>query len=199
MITVDQGVQQYYPLGPKTLFMLILRKSGIPFLFFIGIIVGVFFLDSVPENLFNTAVTALLVSLVVFIFLFIIAFFIGWLEYYRFSIAISNKDVRIKRGFIATEEIGVPFRRIRDVKIKRSLMDQIFGVSDIVVILSDFEGNSPMSDESTMFLPSIEKGIAMEIQNSILRKSQVEQINLINTPEANQTPPSSIKSGGVNQ
>jgi uncharacterized membrane protein YdbT with pleckstrin-like domain len=65
------------------------------------------------------------------------------------------------------------------VKIKRSLLDQIFGVSDIIVILSDFEGEGGVSDESTVFLPSLDKNIAIEIQNTILKKSQVEQINLI--------------------
>lgn len=134
------------------------------------------------------------------ILLSVFTFFLGWLEYHRFGIFISNKDLRIRRGLISTEEIGVPYRRIRDVKIKRSLLDQIFGVSDIIVILSDFEGEGGVSDESTVFLPSLDKNIAIEIQNTILKKSQVEQINLIgahdnvlnrmggNRQQENQTP-----------
>lgn len=169
----------YYPLGQKTLFMLTFRKSGIFFASFFILCAGVVALGYVPAQYIDIAINVVLLYAAFVLLILLVVCFTGWLQYFRYGIAISDKDLKIKRGFIATEEIGVPYRRIRDVKINRSLLEQIFGVSDIMVILSDFEGSEPVSEDSTVFLPSIERGVAMEIQDNILKKSQVEQINVV--------------------
>ena len=169
----------YYPLGGKTLFMLIL-KSSMPFFFlFSGLIAGLFFLNYIPASYIDIVMYGFLVYIVLMILVLMAVIFVGWLEYFRYGISLGQKDLRIKKGLIATEEVGVPYRRIRDVKVRRSLLDQILGVSDIVIILSDFEEQATTGDESIIFLPSLEEKVAKEIQGNILKKSQVEQIDVL--------------------
>lgn len=183
MIMEENNVITYYPLGQKTLFMLILRKSGVLLLTFFGLFVGLFLLSYIPPDYFNIAIIVIFIY-VAFLFVILLGtFFLGWLEYFRYKVTIGGKDLKIKKGLIATEEVGVPFRRIRDVKIRRSLLDQIVGVSDVAVILSDFEEQDISSGESIVFLPSLEKNIAIQIQDNILKKSQVEQIHMVEMHE----------------
>lgn len=179
----QENVQTYYPLGSKTLFMFILRRSGFLFFFLIVMLIGLFFLPNVPADYSNLAANVMLLYVALLLVSLLVVILIGWLEYFRYGIVISEKNLIIRKGFIATEEIGIPFRRIRDLKIKRSLIDQLFGVSDIVVILSDFEerGNSP--EESIIFLPALAKKTAASIQAAILKKSQVEQIDVLSGHE----------------
>ncbi len=176
---LTESEKKYYPLGKKTFFMLVLKRSFIFFILLPILLFGLIALNYIPSYYIDIAVNIIFIYIAFLLLVFLVAFLISWLEYFRYSISIGNKDLKIKKGLIATEEIGIPYRRIRDVKIKRSLIDQIFGVSDIVVILSDFEEKDTLSDESIIFLPSLEKNIAVSIQESVLKKSQVEQIDVL--------------------
>ena len=109
---------------------------------------------------------------------------VAWLEYIHYGIFIDEKNLKIKKGLIAEEDTGVPYRRIKDVKIERSLLDQILGMSDIVVtILGSDESRiqKPVEDDEddVIFLPAIEKETALHIQDMILKKAQVEQIDVL--------------------
>jgi len=175
---IEEHIKQYHPLGVKTLFMLILKRSAAFFIFLPVLFICLFFLDYVPVDYVNTAVNAILLYLGFLVLFFLAALFIGWLEYFRYWILIDEKSLKIKKGLISTEEIGIPYKHIRDVKIDRNLIDQLFGMSDISITLSDFGDNDPMTKDSLIFLPSLEKGVAVEIRDHITKRSQVEQISI---------------------
>ena len=181
---MNENVKTYYPLGAKTLFMIILKRGGILIAFLLMLFVGLFFIDYIPGEYLDIAVTIIFAYVVVFVVIALIVLFFAWLEYSRYWIFIGEKSFKIKRGLISTEEIGIPYKHIRDVKIKRSLLDQILGMSDIVVVLSDFGDNDPVTQDSLIFLPSLEKGIAIEIRDHITRRSQVEQIHMLPSQKA---------------
>ncbi len=175
-----EDVKNYYPLGQKTLVMCILKKSAIFFIFLAILFIGLFFLDNVSREYFDTAVKVIIAYVSFMLFSGLLVFFLGWLQYYRYGISIGQKHLQITRGLISIEQIGVPYKRIRDVKIKRNLIDQFLDTSDIVVALSDFEDENSSSDQSLIFLPSLDQKIATEIRDNILARSQVEQINIVN-------------------
>ncbi len=176
---IEEDVKTYYPLGQKTLIMCILKKSGIFFVFFAILFIGLFFLDNVSNKYLDTAVSVIVVYVSFLLFSGLLVFFLGWLQYYRYGIFIGQKHLQIKRGLFSTEQIGVAYKRIRDVKIKRNIVDQLLGTSDLVVVLSDFEDENPASDQSLIFLPSLDQKIATEIQDNILKRSVVEQIDIV--------------------
>jgi len=174
-----EHIKRYHPLGGLTLFVLIIRRSLaflllVPFLFIV-----IPFINSVPREFRDTAINVVIGYVIFLVVMLGLSIFLGWLEYFRFWIFIDDRDLKIHRGLIATEQVGIPYRRIQDIRIKRSLFSQILGVSDIEISVLGAEDN-PLTPEKEhiVILPALEKHIAIEIQNTVLQKAQVEQINL---------------------
>jgi len=176
---MEEATQTYKPLGQKTLFMLIFKKSY-ALIFLLALLI--FFLvglNYVPQDYINIAISAVFGYVTLILVVALAVFFIGWLQYMRYGIFVNEKDLRVSRGLIAVEEVGIPWRHINDVKIERSLIDQIFGVSDIVITMVDSQEDKSTQREPTIVLPSVEREVALKIQDSILKRAQVEQINLL--------------------
>ena len=170
-------------MGSRTLFMLTFKKSVIVLLLLPFLVFGLFMLNRVPVEYIDIAVNAIIAYVVFILIALLVAFFVGWLEYFRYGIFINENDLQVARGLIATEEIGIPYKHIQDVKLKRSLVDQIFGVSDIIISISgsDSEGSH---EEDTVVLPCLSKETAQEVQGLLLKKAQVEQIHILGAPKS---------------
>ena len=97
--------------------------------------------------------------------------------YVRYSITLTTDDLKITRGLINEEEIGIPYRRIKDARIECDVADQILGTSDVVINLSDTDGASA-GDKSVIVLPAIDKDIASHIQSEIVRRAEIEEIHI---------------------
>jgi uncharacterized membrane protein YdbT with pleckstrin-like domain len=175
--TVPSG-QQYYPLGNKTLFMLIFKKSGLLFLLFLVLIASIVFLNYIPYDYLHIAINAVFIFIGVFFLMVVLVFFAGWLEYIHYGIFIEEKNLKIKKGFISEEMTGIPYRRIKDVKIERGIISQLFSVSDIIITILGSDDDD-IEKEFTIFLPALPKNIALDIQDTILKKAQVEQIDVL--------------------
>ncbi|OGZ67964.1 MAG: hypothetical protein A3D44_01610 [Candidatus Staskawiczbacteria bacterium RIFCSPHIGHO2_02_FULL_42_22] len=234
---MEENIHTYHPLGQKTLFMLILRKSGVFFVLVPMLFAGLVSLNYIPVTYVAVTANVLLLFLAFLLFALVLVFAIGWLEYIHYGIFIAQKNLKIKKGLwnkhyetalklptvwqywaawskkyvwrsrsygkqifcencprlanpsrlgvrfhnvcsIISEDITViPYRHIQDVKIQRSLLDQILGMSDIVITISGEEGqNENFEHKDTVFLPAIEKKSALHIQDMILKKAQVEQM-----------------------
>jgi uncharacterized membrane protein YdbT with pleckstrin-like domain len=91
---------------------------------------------------------------------------------------LSADNIKISRGLIAEEEIGIPFRRIKEVNFVRSLTDQMLGVSNVVLIVLGEDDGGPLSQESKIILPSLDVRIAKQIQDIILNKAEVEEVDM---------------------
>lgn len=182
MQELENNVQLYYPLGQKTFFMLILNRSFLLGVLFVCLIALLISFSYVPYAYVNLATQIIFGYLLLFIIVAGLTFVAGWLEYIHYSIEIDEKVLKVKKGFIAEETTGIPYRRIKDVRIKRSLIHQMLGVSNIVIVLLSDENESSQR-ESVTFLPVLEKEIALHIQDSILKKAQVEQIDVLSGHE----------------
>ncbi len=170
--------EKFHPLGTKTLAMFILKRSSILFfmtIIFIGMMFGI---NYVPSDYMDIALNGMMIYAVAFIIAVVLVFFVGWLRYWRYWIFIDEKDLKIASGFISTEEIGIPYRRIKDIKIERSFLDQILGLGNVIIkVLGSQEQQE--DEESTMILPSVEQSIALHIQDVVLKRAQVEQVSVL--------------------
>lgn len=159
--------------GKKTFIFYILRRSGF---FFVCTIIffGLFFVtDLIPGSL-QTYLR--LIDFIFILFLLVIAastIGLSYLEYHNFTVAILERNIKITRGIINRHEVGIPYKAIDRVDIVRTLLYQLFGLSDLVVHVAstDTKGN-----EESVTLPFLEKDIAEQIQQEILKRSQVEHI-----------------------
>lgn len=177
---MDSAPKKYYPLGAKTLWMLIFKKSIAVALLVPAWIFGFLLIEYVPLAYVNLWSNAMMAYSAVVIFAAILTLFIGWLQYVRYAIFVDEKSLKLRRGLINVEELGIPYRRIKDANIKRSLLDQIVGVSDIVITLIDNDDdNKDPEQDPVIVLPCLRQKTALQIQDMILRRAQVEEINVL--------------------
>jgi|SRR3989344_3007940 len=181
---IDNTIQRFYPMGNKTLVMITLRKSFFVFVLLVILIAGLFFLAYVPSESIGFALYVFLGYLMIVVLTAMISFFLGWLEYSRYEITLGDRNLKMQRGIISVEQVGIPYRYIQDIKIERNLLSQIMGVSDLRITLSgsDQEEIHPgeVSDMNLhrIVLPALEDRIANQIQEIILNRSQVQQIDV---------------------
>jgi uncharacterized membrane protein YdbT with pleckstrin-like domain len=171
-------LREYNQLGSKTFWLLILKRS---LAFFFILLLSAVLLIAYPYIPAEYQVIAglALISLVVLLAIAILwALLLGWLEYIHYKIALSADNIKISRGLIAEEEIGIPFRRIKEVNFVRSLTDQMLGVSNVVLIVLGEDDGGPLSQESKIILPSLDVRIAKQIQDIILNKAEVEEVDM---------------------
>lgn len=184
---LQNSIKKYSPVGSQTLWVFIFRRGAVLLLLAPLFIVGLFGLNYVPAEYINLAVNLTIGCFVVLLIILASAIFAGWLQYSRYWIFVGDKDLKMAKGFIAIEQIGVPYKHIQDVKIQRSLTDQIFGVSDVIITVfgsgHDEPGQLAPSDaeeDDTIIMPALSKEIAVEIQDAILRRAQVDHIHVTN-------------------
>jgi|WetSurMetagenome_2_1015567.scaffolds.fasta_scaffold158432_2 uncharacterized membrane protein YdbT with pleckstrin-like domain len=176
---MPEEIQQYKKMGGKTLFSLIFKRCGViflPIVLLALIITASFF---IPANYVSYIDLAMVVVWIVLIITVFFVLFIGWLEYLRYQITIDQESIKINRGIISETQTGIPFRRIREAVIERGIFDQIIGTSSLTFTVSDDDGNGDNhSQESKILMPALDKNVAIAIQDLVLEKAQVEEMNI---------------------
>ena len=178
MIT-DQNIKSYYPVGQKTLFMFIFNKSGILFLLAAVLLSGLFGLNYIPYNYLQMAIYVIAGFMALFLTVLALVFLTGWLQYIHYGVYLDQKMLKVKKGLLAEEMSGIPYKHIQDVKIVSGIFDQLLGVSNIIITVSGPDDPISIEKEHKMYLPSLERTIALEIQDSILKLAQVAQIDVL--------------------
>lgn len=181
---MESTIQRYYPLGTRTLISLVIKRCFFIIVLLIILFIGLFALQYVSAEYINVALYAFLGYLVLLILLSVIGIFLGWLEYSRYEITLSDKSLKMQRGLISVEQVGIPYRYIQDIKIERSLLDQILGVSELMVTIAGSEQQEIHPGEGTggnlhrVMLPALERKIAHQIQEVVLNRAQIQQIDV---------------------
>jgi uncharacterized membrane protein YdbT with pleckstrin-like domain len=172
-------------LGGITFFIFFLKRCPfliIIILFLAAAIFGKTYIPLEYAQYGDLAVSVL--TAIFFIFIFIILF-IAWLEFIRYKIYITPESIKINRGILSEEQIGIPFRHIQDATIKRGIFYQLIGVSALVLNVSGDEGAQAVSRETKIILPALNKKLALKIQDEILKKAEVEEMSMrADTPPA---------------
>lgn len=174
---MDQTNLEYKRVGNRTLAFFILRKLG---LFFITlfIIIALAILSRFVPMQYAGMLTSLIPYLLLVLLLFLAFGSIkGWFQYSHYSVVLSDEDMTITQGFVSQEEIGVPYRRVKEIQIERDVINQLAGLSDVVIIIQGAE-ESGAATERRVILPSLPKDVAIRIQNKILGKAEVQEMAL---------------------
>ena len=169
---------EYRYLGNTTFLLFVMKRLGVFFAFLL--VVGLIFILTYIVPTIYTGNTSGIIGSIFIIGLIILTITIvtGWLEYTHYAITLNEQGVKVKRGILSEEEIGIPYRRVKEVRIKRSIIDQIIGVSSIIVTVLGEEGGESFSKESNFFLPALTKEAAEKIQEEILARAQVDEISV---------------------
>ncbi len=169
----------YQRLGYKTFWLLALQKSKFAGLG-LGLTVVLYFLKL---NL-NISLTDLISKAIVILLAFSLLSFIaslanGWAEYINYKYLLDENGLKIQKGIVNKEEMAIPYRQIQNVDIERGPLEQIFGLSRLVILTAGHE-DKPESDkeESEGILPAIDDGLAHRLREALLNKTSVEEVKV---------------------
>lgn len=177
MIT-ERVVEKYNQLGYKTLFLFMLKRSGALCVFIFGYVALLFFKNVLPLFLETLLVKFSAIGMLFIVVVFIGTFFIAWLEYSNYGIFIEEENFKMTQGIFNQETIGIPYKLIKEVKIERSLFDQLLGVSNVVLIILGEDDQKTILNESVVLLPMLDQHIASRMQDEILKRAQVEEVQM---------------------
>ena len=178
---MENSTKEYQRFGRRTLVMLILEKS-LPAVFSLFILAVLFASpDLFPDEYAAFSSMVLPIVFFVFIFTILIALLSGWLEYRNYSIFFDENNFKVRRGAWNVEEIGVPYRHVREVKIRRSIIDQLAGVSNVIISKVQDEDGRLAAEEEKIVLSLIDQATAALIQNTILKKTEIEKMAIISS------------------
>ncbi len=177
----------YEHLGYKTLVLFILERSVIPFgaLLFSLVMFVLFNLQlpgnynvvgSFTVNLHELVQQGALLGFEFFFISFLIAIFIGWLNYINYRFQLDEDALKIKRGILNKEVVAIPYRQIQNVDVERSFGYLILGLSKLVILTAGHEDKGDAQDESEGVLPALDKDLADRIQEELLRRANVEKV-----------------------
>ena len=172
---------QYNRLGYKTFWLLVLKRSH--FFFLIAFFSVIFYvsLQFIPTDYLPLTSWAALILGCLLALAFVWMLFVGWLEYLRYRIVLEGDSIKVTRGVLVENEIGVPFRRIKQVSLQRNLINQMLGISDLILIILGEDESNPASAESKIILPALDNKIATQIQDVLLRNSAVEEVKEVSS------------------
>ncbi|MFA5742468.1 MAG: PH domain-containing protein [Candidatus Paceibacterota bacterium] len=176
---MDDSIKGYQRFGRRTLVMLILGKSS-PAILALLILIVLFAMPGLfPENYTMVSSIALPIVAFVCIFISLLVSAGGWLEYRNYAIFFDENNFKIRRGALNVEEIGVPYRHVKEVVVKRSIIDQLAGVSNVIISIVQDDDDRPVAKKEEIVLFSIDQAAAVQIQDAILRKTEIEKMDIV--------------------
>lgn len=175
----------YQHLGPKTLPAFMVYNSG-PFFGVLFLNLGLIFIQNYFTQIEIIAQYTELLSVIIFIgwimlgIILAITVLVSWLQYVCFLFMLDANSFKIKRGVLTTQETAIPYRQIKSVDIKQTLLYQLLGVSRITIEtiidtghLSDFK-----ADHDDEVLPIVEANLAKIIQHELTARANVQKMNV---------------------
>ena len=171
----------YQKLGRKTFVVFFLDRIQVPMIFLL-IAIGLFIVGPQPfiakapvPNLANYLTLAAWGALAVFVLALAIALLVSWIVYASYTFMLDDDSLRIKRGVFTKEEVAMPYRQIQDVDIERDLTYQMLGMSRLVILTAGHE-DTDAHDESEGIFPAIDKDAAEQLQQELLKRTNVEKV-----------------------
>jgi|AntRauTorckE6833_2_1112554.scaffolds.fasta_scaffold47543_2 uncharacterized membrane protein YdbT with pleckstrin-like domain len=105
---------------------------------------------------------------IIVVLLLILGYTILWVKLFRYEVA--PNEFKKEYGVISKSYTSIPYQRIQNVDIKRSLLQRMLGISSVKIQtagseLSKAEGR----------IPGIDKQLAEEVREEILSKSRTDR------------------------
>jgi len=95
------------------------------------------------------------------------------LEYRFYTYTFTNDAFVMTQGYIVRNEVATLYHQIQNVNIKRSPVDRMVGVSQIVILMS---GSAREHEASHIILPALSKKKAAYVQKEILARARKQHV-----------------------
>ena len=170
-------------INSKSIVLFFMRYLGILFtialmlvLIFAGVIAEVW-MESGNENPFRSAVPAIVtVSALVVVAWIGISLLASWLTYKNYKWTLTDMGFKKESGVIFKRYVVIPYNKIQNVDIHRSLLHRILGLSAISIQTAGFSsGAAGRTQTAEGHLPGLLPEEAEKLQNDLLRRQSTHQ------------------------
>lgn len=90
-----------------------------------------------------------------------------WVRLFGYELA--DKEVKIEKGVISKSYDSIPYSRIQNVGIERSLLERILGISTLQIHTAGHSGQGSGAEGN---VPGVEKAEAEEVREDIMSKAR---------------------------
>ena len=167
----------YQRLGKKTFLLFFLKKSGVLFILFGLLSIGIFIESKLTtqEGLIKALKGFNWLVFYIFTSAFLGILIITWLKYSTYLFALDEHAFRVKYGILNKREITLPYRQIQNVNIERDVSYRILGLSKLGILTAGTEDKDKVG-ESEGILPALDQKLASYIQAELLKRANIERI-----------------------
>lgn len=173
----EEIVKEIKPVGGLRLYFFLKGFMGLAVLFlFFG---GIFWMGIVGSK--ETTAEALIIMATILVGLlvivFLISFIVAHLRYIQRHYWITNKRIVYKKGFIGYSIASIPYERVSDVIVSRSLLERICGFGSVLVqSLAGQISTARMGSEAALQGLNNPEEIQQEIFSLMEKKRKTEKI-----------------------
>jgi uncharacterized membrane protein YdbT with pleckstrin-like domain len=175
-VTLTPGIFQ--TMGKKAFWLFVAEWLNFPTGLLIVAAVLVFARNTsfIPVELRTLVSASGLVLFIIALLGFIIAIISSRLVYKSRSFCLSEDAFKVRKGIFTKQEMAIPYRQIQNVEIERTLIQQLFGVSKLVIVTAGHDDEHTVQNESKGVLPTIDKELASVLQEELLKRADVQRI-----------------------
>jgi putative membrane protein len=95
-----------------------------------------------------------------------IGYSVLWVKLFGYEL--KDNEVKVEKGVISKSYDSIPYSRIQNVGIERSLLQRILGISTVDIQTAGSSGYRNAEGK----LPGVEKHVAEEVRESIMEKAR---------------------------
>lgn len=165
-----------HSLGSRAFTLFFLKRITIPFFLFAFTFAAWYSERWVPLEYLPFADYAAKILLYLSIAFFVLVLLRTYLEYRYHTYTFTEEAFIITYGYIIRNEIAAVYHQIQNVNIKRSPLDRLVGVSQVVIFMT---GSDRETSRTQIILPSIGKTKARLVQKELLMRARKHAIPYI--------------------
>jgi membrane protein YdbS with pleckstrin-like domain len=176
METVTQK-PRYRHLGFRAYWMFFFQKAKV----MLGIAIALVFLSKLREIIVLTPELHVLLenSLIALLLLFLLTFvgslLVAAVQYIAYEFMLDEHALKIRSGILNLQIEAIPYRQMQNIDIERDIIYRILGISRLVILTAGTE-DANSDNESEGIIPALDKNVAHEIQQELIRRANQEKI-----------------------
>ncbi|MBU4360323.1 PH domain-containing protein [Patescibacteria group bacterium] len=159
-----------YQLHPKAKWLFFFRS-------FIGALttfIIIFVFAIIPTLLSNGSgtFTFLVISFVVFLIIAILSYIIATLNYKFYKFELTEDAYKSERGIIHKRYISIPYERIQNVDIHRSLLARMLGLSELLIHTAGYGAAGSKGTGSEGKLPGLSVEDTEKVRDALIQMAK---------------------------
>lgn len=175
---IRQGAFQH--LGFRAFWMFVLQKSRFifaPVAFYIALAILSQYVE-IPADLLEIMDEVLIGLLIAFVVLLFGSLVVSGFQYAAYEFMLDEHALKMRSGILNIQIEAIPYRQMQNVDIERNILFRALGVSRIVILTAGTE-DTKTGNESQGIIPVLDKHLAMQVQEELLRRSNIEKTMMV--------------------